>query len=69
MLLKMLPKNLPRSSVWTLSDVTSKNLLRSREGFSLPRYGVNVLVFIPGTPRPTIYKWLAINWMMKPIFT
>ena len=20
----------------------------------------------PGTPRPTIYKWLAINWMMVP---
>ena len=25
--------------------------------------------FGPGTPRPTIYKWLAINWMMNPIFT
>ena len=24
---------------------------------------------LPGTPRPTIYKWLAINWMMNPIFT
>ena len=23
----------------------------------------------PGTPRPTIYKWLAINWMMNQIFT
>ena len=19
---------------------------------------------LPGTPRPTIYKWLAINWMI-----
>ena len=22
-----------------------------------------VYIYIPGTPRPTIYKWLAINWM------
>ena len=22
-----------------------------------------IYIYIPGTPRPTIYKWLAINWM------
>ena len=23
----------------------------------------------PGTPRPTIYKWLAINWMIPNLYT
>jgi len=26
------------------------------------------LCCLPGTPRPTICKWLAINWMMNQIF-